>query len=279
MEWRCEWCGKPHAADDPPCDNCGHGTFERAVVPAPGGEVGTGATTVWVCPSCGRDHPKHSPPCSRCGNPNLERQERDPEEYDIGAPSYRELLTPRYLVMLVAVLALAGVFVLGVTGVVDVPGLTQGGVPTVSDVPGSGTSANGIDLNTVETELVVAMNDRRVAANHSTLTRDDHLDAVATFYTERLVKARTTGGSIPGDDRLRDMIGGSCGSNRVLLSPRILTGSDSVSAHSTAEAAASTLASPYPLDNEVSREPAAGLVGLAIHAGSEETTYLTRIVC
>ena len=75
MEWRCEWCGKPHEADDPPCDNCGHGKFERAVVQQGSNDSG-GSTTVWVCTECGREHTKHSPPCSRCNNATLERQEK-----------------------------------------------------------------------------------------------------------------------------------------------------------------------------------------------------------
>ncbi|MFC7058003.1 hypothetical protein [Halovenus salina] len=71
MEWRCEWCGKPHEEDDPPCDNCGHGQFEKAVVRQTdlSEEGSQEATIVWVCPDCGREHPKHAPPCSRCGNP------------------------------------------------------------------------------------------------------------------------------------------------------------------------------------------------------------------
>ena len=88
MEWRCEWCGKPHENDDPPCDNCGHGSFERAVVPRPDlGEEVEGddpdSTTVWVCTSCGREHTKHSPPCSRCGNATLERTRKRVDESNL----------------------------------------------------------------------------------------------------------------------------------------------------------------------------------------------------
>jgi uncharacterized OB-fold protein len=75
MEWRCEWCGKPHEENDPPCDNCGHGKFERAVV-RQGSSGNANSTVVWVCTDCGREHTKHSPPCSRCNNSTLERQEK-----------------------------------------------------------------------------------------------------------------------------------------------------------------------------------------------------------
>lgn len=86
MEWRCEWCGKPHEADDPPCDNCGHGSFERAVAPvAPEGE---GGPTVWVCTECGRDHPRNTPPCSRCGAMTLEQDEQTYEEGDPIGPEH-----------------------------------------------------------------------------------------------------------------------------------------------------------------------------------------------
>jgi ribosomal protein L40E len=85
MEWRCEWCGKPHESDDPPCDNCGHGSYERAVVQrtdlAEGGDPDT--MTVWVCTACGREHPKNSPPCSRCNNATLEREEKRVDESNL----------------------------------------------------------------------------------------------------------------------------------------------------------------------------------------------------
>ena len=65
MDWRCEWCEKPHEENDPPCDNCGHGSFEKAVRQV-NHEVVPGGT-VWVCQDCGRSHQRNSPPCKRCG--------------------------------------------------------------------------------------------------------------------------------------------------------------------------------------------------------------------
>lgn len=75
MKYRCEWCGKPHERNDPPCDNCGHHSFERAVVPKSPEE--TPEEYVWVCPECGRVHPRNSPPCSRCGHMQLEKRSQD----------------------------------------------------------------------------------------------------------------------------------------------------------------------------------------------------------
>ncbi|PSP81397.1 hypothetical protein BRC81_00080 [Halobacteriales archaeon QS_1_68_20] len=78
MKWRCEGCGKPHERNDPPCDNCGHHSFEKAVVPL--GPDGEGGPLVWVCTECGREHPRNSPPCSRCGNTTLEKREQTVED-------------------------------------------------------------------------------------------------------------------------------------------------------------------------------------------------------
>jgi hypothetical protein len=83
MEWRCEWCGKPHEENDPPCDNCGHGSFEKAVVRGPAAESGPDSTVVWACTECGREHTKNSPPCSRCNNATLERQRKEITEENL----------------------------------------------------------------------------------------------------------------------------------------------------------------------------------------------------
>jgi hypothetical protein len=280
MEWRCEWCGKPHAEDDPPCDNCGHGTFEEAIVQVPGGDPGSGETTVWVCDACGRTHPKNSPPCSRCGNASLEREVRGPEAYDdIGAPGYRDLVTPRYLLGLVGVLALAAVFVLGVTGVVDVPGLTRGGVPEVADVPGSATEANGVDLAAVEAELRDVINERREAAGYPPLSADDHLDKVATFFTQHYVRAQYGDGSLPTDDRLRDLIGDRCAGGSPVLVPHRVEGESSVSTQSSPEAAAQALVELFPADSARSKNPGTGIQGLDVHVGPDGTTFLTQLIC
>lgn len=77
MEWRCEWCGKPQEENDPPCDNCGHGKFEKAVVREKSLDSDVNSTVVWVCTACGREHTKNSPPCSRCNNAKLERQRKE----------------------------------------------------------------------------------------------------------------------------------------------------------------------------------------------------------
>lgn len=186
MEWRCEWCGEPQSANDPPCPHCGHGTYEQVDDPADGGpDVDT---TVWVCTSCGREHPKHSPPCSRCGNMELEHREQDLEaieaELDVGG--YLDVASPTYLVgFVVAGLAIA-VLALGVAGVIDLPG-AGGEVPSVADVPGNETAVNGYDLDTVEEAYIVELNGRRAEVGEARLERAPALDTVARYANRRRV--------------------------------------------------------------------------------------------
>ena len=58
MKWRCAWCGREHDSDDPPCETCGHETFEPASDSA--GSAFDSGSLVWVCTDCGREHVKHS---------------------------------------------------------------------------------------------------------------------------------------------------------------------------------------------------------------------------
>jgi hypothetical protein len=284
MKWRCEWCGKPHKEDDPPCDNCGHGSFERAVVrqaesvegsvsdtmtvwvctacgrehpknsppcsrcnnatlereekridesnltdrPGTGeaGAVSAEQTTVWVCPECGRDHPKNAPPCSRCGNAKLERETRRVDDDELSAPGYGDLVTPRYLVALVAVLALGTVFVLGATGTVDVPGFPDDSVPSVDNVPGNATTAQGVSLAEVETAYLGALDDRRVDSELPSLDRRDRLDEVARYYNQERVKAQAAGESPPSARELgiSSLLPGDCSEGALAHRTRPLDG-------------------------------------------------------
>ncbi|WP_425504375.1 hypothetical protein [Salinilacihabitans rarus] len=121
MTWRCTWCGKAHAENDPPCDACGHNVFEPAEADPSSRTVDTGPQYVWVCSDCGRQHVKNNPPCSRCGGHDLEKTAFDATaaSEDLVAPGWVEVAKP-YLPILVAVgLAL----VLVATGAVSLPGL------------------------------------------------------------------------------------------------------------------------------------------------------------
>ncbi|GAB3026260.1 hypothetical protein [Natronobiforma cellulositropha] len=152
MKWRCTWCGKPHESNDPPCDSCGHGTFEEAVVREQEFEtVDTGTQYMWVCSNCGRQHVKNNPPCSRCGEHDLEKVEQSYEdiESDLAAPSWLEVARPYAPIILVFALVV-GLFVTGVVSPSVIPGI---GTPTVSDVPGDGDVSAGIDLVLVGEEV------------------------------------------------------------------------------------------------------------------------------
>jgi len=248
MEWRCEWCGKPHESDDPPCDNCGHGKFEKAVVrQGPSSTESQNSTTVWVCTDCGREHPKNSPPCSRCTNAKLERKKKVVTDADLtarpgddnfgttpsdqtmtvwscadcgrehpknsppcsrcggmkleketktveagglGSTGYLDVLTPAYAVALGAVLLLGVAFVLGATGMANIPFFPDDSVPEVENVPGNeSTAANGMDLADVEAAYFDIVNEQREDSDLGPVERDDRLDDIAQFHNQQLVKA------------------------------------------------------------------------------------------
>jgi ribosomal protein L37E len=184
MPYRCERCGHTHETDDPPCEACGYQYLEpeSEVVESTGSHV-------WVCTECGRTHMKNSPPCSRCGNHLFEKRDQDLDGSETTAPTYLDLASPAYLAAAsVAVVAL-GAFVLILLGVVPLPAFL-GGQPTVSDVPGNATTANDIDLGDVEAAFLADLNDRRANASNATaLSSDETLTEMATYYTQRRVKA------------------------------------------------------------------------------------------
>jgi len=274
MEWRCEWCGKPHEEDDPPCDNCGHGMFEKAVVRQTdlSGEAGPEATTVWVCTECGREHTKHSPPCSRCGNAKLEQQESRVDESELSAPGYTDLLTPQYAAALAVVGLLAVVFVLGVTGIVDVPGFPDNDVPDVDNVPGNATQSEGVALADVESAYVTEINDRREADDLAQLERTGGLDEVATFYNQRAVKQVFGNGTLPSADRVGDLLGGECDT-------RAESGFTFVTQNGTTDATTlGTRLADSIQESQLQPAQEATLIGVDVHAANGDL-FLSHLVC
>lgn len=177
MKWRCTWCGKPHEENDPPCDNCGHNAFEKAIVrdesAADGetaaeteidpetGTVDTGTQYLWICADCGRQHMRNNPPCSRCGSHDLEKTEQnyDDVQRELETPSWLEVAKP-YL----PVFAVIGiVLLLFATGIVPLSVLPGVGPPSPPDAPGNGSQAAGIDLEAAETEIHERLADERSA--------------------------------------------------------------------------------------------------------------------
>ncbi|WP_161973140.1 hypothetical protein [Halostella litorea] len=182
MEWRCEWCGKPHEENDPPCDECGHGSFEEAVVQVPETDD-PDSMLVWVCEECGRNHPKNSPPCSRCGHMQLRKEVQEFDESELEGGSYLDV-GKEYIA---AGIALVAVVALVAAGVIPVPGL---GGPDIDDVPGQAESADGFDLTAVESGIADGINERRAGADADELRTGGDLDAVAERYNKLRVGQR-----------------------------------------------------------------------------------------
>ncbi|MFT4881255.1 MAG: ribosomal protein L37E [Natronomonas sp.] len=271
MEWRCEWCGKPHDEDDPPCDNCGHGSFERAVVPVANAEESLGSEAkVWVCTACGREHTKHSPPCSRCGNGKLERQRQEVDEDELAVPGYVDLITPRYVLGAVVVLALAGVFVLGTTGLVDVPGF-GGGVPGVSDVPGDAEAAGNVSFGDAEQAYLSRLNDARGAASVSTLSRSGDLDSVAAFLNQKRVKDEAV--SREERDRVQSVLEGACET-----SPRVVTTTLRQGTFASASSLGDALVGSSVQNGEANAVEGTQ-TGFDLHATPDGRVHLLQVVC
>jgi|AntDeeMinimDraft_5_1070356.scaffolds.fasta_scaffold00083_38 DNA-directed RNA polymerase subunit RPC12/RpoP len=280
MEWRCEWCGKPHESDDPPCDNCGHHEFEKAVerVPATADQP---QGSVWVCPECGRQHQKHSPPCSRCGNLELEQRDvadlDDPLE-DIGT-GWRDVIEAKYVAGYVAVGVLLLVLGLGFVGVIDLPGM---GEPTIPDAPGNADTAGNLSLAEVEAEYVAEVNERRDAAGASSLRTDETLGRLAAYYNKAIVDATYDDGDGPNRDAI-DRFDHDCSSPPDILRHENSAGPDGaaiVTAESP-EAAASALVERVEngarFDDLL--DATRSSVGVDVHVAPDDRVFVTIVVC
>jgi len=217
-KWICAWCEKPHDRNDPPCDNCGHHKFEKAVVPVAPESTDHDREPVWVCPECGRQHQKNSPPCSRCGHASLERRIPDDDEFaeELSGTSYFDVLEPMYLVAIVFAVVAGGALLLGLLGVITLPGM-GGDSLAVSNVPGNATTADGLSLAEIEEQYVVVLNEQRT--QDAQLARTERLDDAARFYNQRQVKRLYGDGSLPSNERLREAIGGACSGTSYLQGP------------------------------------------------------------
>jgi len=184
VKWRCPTCGKPHERNDPPCDNCGHHTLERAVVPQPQAEE-SHEQFVWACSSCGRHHQRNNPPCSRCGGATFEKKPLEYGEIESpgDTPGYLELVGRQELAAVVVVVALVAIGVLGFLGVLQIPGITPQPEPTVEDAPGDPSRLGSVNLSTVEAGILTGIDDRR---DGTVLQRSTALDEVATYQARRL---------------------------------------------------------------------------------------------
>jgi hypothetical protein len=290
VKFRCTYCGKPHERNDPPCDNCGHSEFEKAVVPmAPEADDDAATTYVWVCTECGNDHPKNTPPCDRCGSGPLERREQTFDEEAVvsemldetngdRSPSadvgYLDVLDAKLVLGFVGVGALVVVLALGFLGVVTVPGITPPG-----PVPGNATTANGISLSEVGTAYVAGLNDRRTAEGGDELTRDEQLRDAATYINQERVRATYDNGDGPAGDRVRSELGDACGDvtpSLVQFSTASPLGEGSADTTAT-DFAEELLAAPDAPDPTIAAER--GLTGVDVHVGPDGRVFVAQLVC
>jgi hypothetical protein len=277
-KWRCDWCGKPHAQNDPPCDNCGHHKFEKAVVPVAPETEDYERQPVWVCTECGREHQKNSPPCSRCGNAKLEKHVPSEEDYaeELAGTSYLDVLEPRYVLGMVFALVAGGVLVLALLGVVTLPGM--GPSLDIADVPGNATEASGVDLDDAERAYLDSINDARAEAGVDRLDRSENLDDVARFLNQRLVKDTYTDESVPEFDRVRGPLNDACSdTDRVLIQP----GGRQVdaSAFDSPDALAAVLDDAFIAEDAADAQFSNGRTGVDVHVGPDDRVFLTQVVC
>ena len=284
MEWRCEWCGKPHDENDPPCDNCGHGSYEKAVQPVgpertddhadPGGFV-------WVCQDCGRQHQRNSPPCRRCGSADFEREAvaaTDPLD-EIGT-GWGDVIEPKYIAGYAVVAVLLGVLVLSALGVVTLPG--AGGEPTaapppIPDAPGSAETVGSLSLSDTEDAYIDVLNDRRTAEGVGSLEPNATAGDAAAYYNKAVVDARIDDG--PGPDRdAFDRFALDCERSSV-ISYQVAyerTNQSVTDFESERDLAVSLV------DNYVERGVSfrnGETVGVDIHVTPEGTVFVTYVVC
>ncbi|WP_335999431.1 hypothetical protein [Halorientalis halophila] len=290
MKWRCEYCGKPHERNDPPCDNCGHSEFEKAVVPmAPEADDDERTTThAWICTECGNDHPKHTPPCDRCGNATLERRELSYDEDEIvremlddgtRSPSadvgYLEVLDAKLVAMFLGVGALVVLLALGFLGVIYLPGIS----PT-PPVPGNATAADGLGLAAVETSYVESLNGHRAAAGYDELTADENVAAAATYVNQRVVRAEYGERDEPGvsRDAISDRLDGACEGG---FDPATFSYDPDRSGGlpDTEGELGGQLADSYAGGGSEFADAPEGLVGVDVHAAPDGRLYVTQVTC
>jgi len=279
MDWRCEWCEKPHEENDPPCDNCGHGTFVEAG-PEVEHEVVPGGS-VWVCQDCGRTHQKHNPPCKRCGGADFERKAAgdvaDPMD-DIDT-SWLDIIEPKYVAGYAVVAVLLGVLVLSTLGVITLPGTGTTPDLTVPDAPGNAETVGNLSLTETESAYVATLNDRRTAEGADAVTRNASADEAAAYYNKGLVGAYAGDREEPDPDAVSRVSPGC--ENPTLVSYRVAPdrGGQPLSEFDNETALATALVDSYVERGEPFRDAATETIGVDIHVAPDDTVFVTYVLC
>jgi len=279
MDWRCEWCEKRHEENDPPCDNCGHGTFERAG-PEVEYEVVPGGA-VWICQNCGRSHQKNNPPCKRCGGVEFERRAGPPETDPLDEIGTRwlDVIEAKYVVGYAVVAVLLGILVLTTLGVITLPGTDTAPDLTVPDAPGDAETVGNLSLSATEAASVTELNERRTGEGIDAVSRNASADAAAEYYNKRLVDAYAADGEQPDPEAVSRVSAGCA--NPVLVSYRVAperTG-QSVSEFENETVLARTLIDSYVERGEPFQSAPNGLVGVDIHVAPDDTIFVTYVLC
>lgn len=272
MKWRCTRCGKSHESDEPPCDSCGHGEFER--VPDSEFEtVDTGTQYLWVCSNCGCQHVKNNPPCSRCGNHELEKVEQtyDGLEDELAVPSWLEVARPYLPIVAVALVVLA----LFATGILPLSLLFPGtGTPSPPDAPGEAETAAGIDLESAERAVHDRLEGERESRGVESREYDGGLTGIAEYRNRQTVVERT-GGERPDDPDWSAFDPDCGGEGFVVGSVELESIDDYAGADGLADAVADRLVADHA-DLVLADRPSEGM---DVHVGPEETVFVTYAVC
>jgi len=273
VKWRCPQCGKPHERNDPPCDNCGHHKFERAVVPQAKAEDDY-EQFVWACTACGRHHQRNNPPCSRCGNGTFEKKPLEYEDFEgDSTTTYRELVGRQEIALVGVIVALLVVGVVGFLGIVDIPGITPAGPPTVEDVPGDSERSGSVALADIESALLESIDAQR---DGQQLQRSDGLDSTATFSVRFLAKGLLAGEQRPisGEDLQR--FDTPCNGL-----PSLAFGQSGTTTGESADAEAVAAAiSPAPFEGDPAPTAASvSRIGVGSHAAPDGTVFVVLAYC
>jgi len=282
MKWRCEWCGKPHEENDPPCDNCGHGSFEEAVTQV-NHEVVEGGPR-WVCLDCGRQHQKNSPPCNRCGGSNFERRTGPPEEdpLDEIKTGWLDVLEAKYVLGYVTVALVIGIVLLGLVAGVPLPGFapeTPAGPPPIPDAPGQGDTVGSLSLAEVEDAYVDVYNVRRATISGGTVTRNATADDAAAYYNKGRVGVRYENADPPTREGV-SRFALACERPAVVhyavaydRPPR------SVEQFGNETALATALVDSYFERGQPVRSADVGTIGVDVHVGPDGRVFVTYVLC
>ncbi|WP_423999294.1 hypothetical protein ACOZ4I_10585 [Haloarcula salina] len=282
MKWRCEWCGKPHEENDPPCDNCGHGTFEEAVTQV-NHEVVEGGPR-WVCLDCGRQHQKNSPPCNRCGGSNFERRTGPPEDdpLDEIKTGWLDVLEAKYVLGYVTVALVIGIVLLGLVAGVPLPGFqseTPAGPPPIPDAPGQADTVNSLSLAEVEDIYVEVYNVRRSSISGGTVTRNATADDAATYYNRGRVAAHYENADPPTRDGVSRFALSCDRPATVHYEVAYDRTPMSVEQFGNETAFATALVDSYFERGQPVRQTDDRTIGVDVHVGPDGRVFVTHVLC